>query len=613
MIKPEIEFFQEIKSESFTLLNLLAHRANKEPNKIGYKFLQRGETVSKITYLELELQAQVIAYSLQSLKLEGERVLLLYPSGLDFIKAFFGCLYAGLIAVPAYPPRASQHISRLLSITNDAKATIALTTSSILKSLESEINKHPELKSLQWLATDTLDNELAKEWTKPNITPKTLAFLQYTSGSTGKPKGVMVSHENLLHNLSLIYSCFAHSEQSQGVIWLPPYHDMGLIGGILQPLYGGFPVCLMAPMDFLQRPLRWLQAISQHQATTSGGPNFAYDLCLQKISPEERDQLDLSSWKVAFTGAETIRAKTLEQFAEYFAPCGFRKEAFYPCYGMAETTLIVTGGKVTDPPVICEIDGNSLEQNKVLPVQNPEHSKQLVGCGQNLPNQKTLIVNPETLIECLPEEVGEIWVSSSSVAQGYWEQPEETKKVFKAYLADKVQGPFLRTGDLGFIRDGELFVTGRIKDLIIIRGQNYYPQDIELAVEKSHPALRSNSGAAFSVEMKGQEKLIIVQEVERTYLRNLNINEIVSSIRQVVTKEFELQVYATVLVKPASIPKTSSGKIQRHRCREQFLQGTLSIVEDWCETPHGKVKFLHLQNEVDNLFKQLSNLNPTQK
>lgn len=589
------------------LVDLLSYRAQNQPEQTAYILLQDGEEAGKLTYQELDRQARAIAARLQNLDTTALCALLLYPAGLDYIAAFFGCLYAGVVAVPAYPPRRNQNMSRLQAIAASSRATVALTTTSLLSNMEG-YTQNPDLAHLHWVATDKISDDLVEAWQEPKLSSDTLAFLQYTSGSTGTPKGVMVSHGNLLQNLALIYNSFGHTSNSQGVIWLPPYHDMGLIGGVLQPLYGGFPVTIMAPVDFLQKPVRWLQAVSRYKATTSGGPNFAYDLCVRKIKPEQLASLDLSSWEVAFTGAEPISAETLSQFVATFEPCGFRREAFYPCYGMAETTLIVSGGVKSALPIVRSFDSAALEQNRVVPVaaDQQQGNRAIVGCGQSWTDQKVVIVDPESLIPCPDNKVGEIWVSGPSVAQGYWDRPEETVQAFQAYLADRSEGPFLRTGDLGFLQDEELFVTGRIKDVIIIRGQNHYPQDIELTVEKSHPALRSGCGAAFAVEVKGAERLVIVQEVERSYLRQLNVNEVVGNIRHAVAAEHSLQIYATVLVKTGSIPKTSSGKIQRHACRSGFLAGSLNVVEDWSENPQGKAKFMHLQAEVESMFQKLS-------
>ncbi|MBF2020491.1 MAG: fatty acyl-AMP ligase [Hydrococcus sp. C42_A2020_068] len=596
----------ELGCELSTFADLLAYRAQNQPNRTAYTFLHRGETeVGQLTYQELDRQARAIAARLQSVGAIGERALLLYQPGLEFVAAFMGCLYASVVAVPAYPPRRNQKLTRLQAILDNARAMVVLTTSTLLENIERRFAEDPQLATMQWLTTDNIPNELASDWQKPTISSNTIAFLQYTSGSTGTPKGVMVSHGNLLHNSVLIHKCFEHTPDSRGVIWLPPYHDMGLIGGVLQPLYGGFPVALMSPVDFLQQPLRWLQAISRYRGTTSGGPNFAYELACSKITPEQKASLDLSSWEVAFTGAEPVRAETIERFAATFEPCGFRKEAFYPCYGMAETTLIVSGGLKAATPVVQQVEGGALEQNRVIAARGEEGSRKLVGCGKSLVDGKIVIVDPKSLTLLPDNQVGEIWVASPSVAQGYWERPEETKATFNAYLADTGEGPFLRTGDLGFLQEGELFIAGRIKDAIIIRGQNHYPQDIELTVEKSHPALRPNCGAAFAVEVNGSERLVIVQEVKRSYLRKLNVKEVVESIRRAVTAEHNLQVYATVLVKTESIPKTSSGKIQRHACRAGFLAGTLNVVEDWSENPKSKVKFLQLQADVESILEKL--------
>ncbi|WP_199301018.1 fatty acyl-AMP ligase [Trichocoleus sp. FACHB-90] len=602
-----LDYSADIGHEFSTLVDLLDYRAKNQPDSTAYTFLQDGETEAvRLTYKELDRQARAIASQLQSLDAPGSRALLLYPPGLEFIAAFFGCLYASVVAVPAYPPRRNQNLSRLQAIASSCQATIALTTTSLSGSIEDRFTEDAEFGRLHWLATDNINSDQAQTWQKPGLSQSTLAFIQYTSGSTGTPKGVMITHGNLWHNSALIHQSFADTPNSQGVTWLPSYHDMGLIGGVLQPLYVGAPMVLMPAVAFMQRPFRWLEAISRYKATTSGGPNFAYDLCIRKITPEQRATLDLSSWEVAFTGAEPVRAETLEQFASTFADCGFRKEAFHPCYGMAETTLIVSGGLKKAPPIIRQVDGAALERNRVVAsVGKSESTRTIVGCGQTWLDQKILIVDPESLTPCPDTQIGEIWVSGPSVADGYWNRPEETEKTFHGYLADTKEGPFLRTGDLGFLQDGELFVTGRIKDVIIIRGQNHYPQDIELTVEKSHPALRPGCGAAFAVELKG-ERLVIVQEVERTYLRKLDVNEVVGAIRQAVAAEHALQIYATVLVKTGSIPKTSSGKIQRHACRSGFLSGSLNVIEDWSENPQGKSKFLNLQAEVESVLQKLS-------
>lgn len=563
-----------------TLVDLLRYRVISQANQTAYTFLVDGETEEvSITYQELEQRARSIAAHLQFLGISGERALLLYQPNLEFIAAFLGCLYAGVIAVPVYPPQRQQRMTLLQAIAASAQATIALTTIPILARIKQGFSEAPELANLHCIATDNIASNLAENWQAPTFFESTLAFLQYTSGSTGTPKGVMVSHGNLLHNERMIQIAFGHTEKTIVLGWLPFHHDMGLIGNVLQPLYLGRPCILMSPMAFMQKPFRWLQAISRYKATTSGGPNFAYDLCVRKITLEQQETFDLSSWEVAFNGAEPIRAETLERFAATFAPCGFRPQAFYPCYGMAETTLIVSGALKANLPILNTVQEEALEKNRVVSANKGEpRSRTLVGCGKTLEDQQIVIANPKTLNRCAVGEIGEIWVSGKSVAQGYWNRPEQTADTFHAYLADTKEGPFLRTGDLGFLQDGELYLTGRLKDLIIIRGRNYCPNDIELTVEQSNPSLRPTSSAAFVVEKDEEEQVVVIQEVERQFLRRLNINQVIIDIRKAVLQQHELRVHNVVLVKTCSIPKTSSGKIQRHACRDAFLNGKLNLV-----------------------------------
>ncbi|MBD2606574.1 non-ribosomal peptide synthetase [Scytonema hofmannii FACHB-248] len=570
--------FIEAARSCSTVVELLRKASSTQPNRDAFTFLLDGEIEAvTLTYQELDRRSRRIAAQLQASGLSGERALLLYPAGLDFLIAFFGCLYAGVVAVTAYPPRTQRNTPRIKAISTDAQTAIALTTTEILPTVQSLMTEKTDLESLQWLTTDNLAQGIEDSWQQPSIDRNTLAFLQYTSGSTGTPKGVMISHGNLLHNADTTYQFMEHSAESKFVTWLPMYHDMGLIGGILQPLYGGFPCIIMPPTSFLQRPYRWLQAISQYKGTTSGGPNFAYDLCVQKITPQQKATLDLSSWSVAFNGAEPIRHETLERFAAAFAECGFRKEAFYPCYGMAETTLMVSGVQKATSLIVKGLQKSALESNRVVESSvEDDNVYHFVSCGRVIPEQKVVIANPERLKSCQAGEIGEIWVSGLSVGQGYWNREEETEETFGAYLSDTREGPFLRTGDLGFLQDGELFITGRAKDLIIIRGRNLYPQDIELTAERSHPSLRTSASAAFTVLVNNEEKLVVVQELE--FRAKPNLEEVASAIRQAVTEEHEVQVYAVVLIKPGSIPKTSSGKIQRRATRAQYENGELNVV-----------------------------------
>ncbi|MBD2468780.1 condensation domain-containing protein [Nostoc sp. FACHB-145] len=562
-----------------TVVELLRYRSIEQANQEAFTFLHDGETpAGTLTYQELDRQSRAIASQLQALGLSGERALLLYPPAIDYLPAFFGCLYAGVVAVPAYPPRNQRNTPRILAILNDAQTAVILTTTAIKAQLQSLLSDKFNINSVHWLTTDNLTPGIEEAWQEPFINTDTLAFLQYTSGSTGTPKGVMLTHGNLLHNAEVTRQYMEHTSSSKFVTWLPVYHDMGLIGGVLQPLYGGFPCIMMPPAAFLQRPYRWLEVISRYGGTTSGAPNFAYELCIEKITPEQRATLDLSSWSVAFNGAEPIRYETLERFAATFAESGFRPEAFYPCYGMAEATLMVSGSVKSALVRNISLQKNALERNHVINVvANVDNSIKLVSCGRSVPQQQVVIANLETLTRCQDKEVGEIWVSGPSVGKGYWNRTEETQQTFHAFLQDTKEGPFLRTGDLGFIDNGEVFITGRAKDLIIIRGRNLYPQDIELCAERSHPGLRLGSSAAFAVEVEQEEKLVVVQELE--FRAKPNLAEVTDAIRQAVSQAFEVQVYAVVLIKPGSIPKTSSGKIQRRATKAEFLAGTLNIVQ----------------------------------
>lgn len=611
-------------STASTLVELLRERSAHQGSQLAYRFLQDGETeLGRLSYQDIDVQARAIAQQLQNRNAAGQRVLLVFPPGLDFITAFFGCLYAGAIAVPAYPPRRNQSLLRLQAIITSSAASFALTTSALLGSMahnfpkETSNNFPKELSqasqtsgflTLHWIATDAIDSGSAEDWHPLSPDPQDLAFIQYTSGSTGSPKGVMVSHRNIIHNSALINQAFSTTSESTGVSWLPPYHDMGLIGCILQPMYAGAPITLMPPLAFLQQPIRWLRAICDQRATTSGGPNFAYELCTHKVTPAQIETLDLSSWKVAFTGAEPIRADTLERFAKKFAPCGFRETAFHPCYGMAETTLIVSSSVPTTLPIVRSVETSSLKENKVrLSVDNAVETQPVVGCGRVLEGLEVAIVEPETLALCSKEQVGEIWVKGESVAKGYWNQPALTQKTFNAWLLDQGErkGPFLRTGDLGFLQAGELFVTGRIKDLMIVRGQNHYPQDVEATVENCQAALRPAAGAVFTVEVGGTEKVVVVQEVKRSYLRKLDVPSIIGDMRAAVTRQHGLQVYAIALIKTGSIPKTSSGKIQRHACKSQFSDAALNVVGSWSENPRLSAEFVRLNAEMNSLLKEL--------
>jgi 8-amino-7-oxononanoate synthase/acyl carrier protein len=563
-----------------TLIDRLRYWADRKPDEISFYYLVDGEQdEERYTYAELDRKARAIAAHLSGLGMRGERALLLYPPGLDFVAGFFGCLYAGAIAVPAFPPRRNRNMTRIQAISDDALAKVALSRHEVTDRVQGLLDEAPHLRQLDWIATDRLDDSLADSWQPRPIDPNTLAVLQYTSGSTGTPKGVMLSHASLIRNCEVITYSFEPSREGIGMSWLPTYHDMGLVGGVLNPVYLGRPSVLMSPMAFLQKPIRWLRAITRYRVTISGGPNFAYNLCVEKLTPEECEGLDLSTWDMAFNGAEPIRPRTIRQFTERFAPYGFHAEAHYPCYGMAETTLIVTGGRKADQPIIRAFDGARLDSHAAVEIDPHEPAaRELVGCGAALPGGEVVIVDADTFQPQPDGNVGEIWLRCSSMGLGYWNQPEDTERTFRATLADG-RGPFLRTGDLGFLSNEELFVTGRLKDMIIVRGVNRYPHDIEATVEVSSPLLRPGSAAAFAVDIAERERLVVVCEVERT--RNQNWDEAIDAVRRQVTQEHDLPPDAVILVRAGSIPKTSSGKIQRHACRDEFLGDSLAVVAQW--------------------------------
>ncbi len=569
----------------FTLVAALRHRAEVTPDRRALIFLRDGESDDlTVTYADLDRRARAHAARLQEAGAAGERVLLLLPPGLEYVAAFFGCLYAGAVAVPVYPPRlgraADRALPRLRAIVRDARPHAAITMTAGVAALA----ESSDFEGLTWIDVGAVEDAQAASWRAPAASAESLAFLQYTSGSTGWPKGVMVSHGNLLRNSALIQRAFGTSQNSVAVSWLPLYHDMGLIGYIIHPVVVGYPSVLMAPAEFLQKPYRWLQALSRYRGTISGGPDFAFDLCVRKVAPELRETLDLGSWSSAPNGAEPIRAETLERFAEYFAPCGFRRETFGPCYGLAEATLFVSGGPLGAPPVVLSLEKAALEEGRVVPCEGgAPGGRRLVGSGCTWPEAEIAIVDPKTRERCPEDRVGEIWVSGPGVAKGYWRHPEDTVDTFWAHIVGYPGRAYLRTGDLGFLCDGQLVITSRLKDLIIVDGRNHAPQDLELTAGQSHASLRPHGTAAFAVDLDGTgddrtgERIVLVCEVERQQ-SGADAGDVAAAIRRAIAEEHELAVHAVVLIKPGALPRTSSGKVQRRACREAFLAGKLAVV-----------------------------------
>ncbi|MEB3051363.1 type I polyketide synthase [Mycolicibacter sp. MYC123] len=573
-----------------TLVDLLTQRAEQRVDMPVFTFSRDGDEneTSQISYRELDLRARRIAANLQANGAAGERVLVLCPPGLDFLAGFFGCLYAGAIAIPVHPPMREHLVPRVESIIADVKPGYALTNAEIEPKIRPAIDALPGGQTLRWTIIDVdIADGTESAWVAPQIDGESIAMLQYTSGSTSAPKGVVLTHGNLVHNLMTISEAWgANTDMPHvvGVFWLPPYHDMGLIGGLLATMYVGGQSVLMPPTAFIKRPMRWLEAISRHRAMITAAPNFAFDLCVELSTPQERAALDLSNWSVALCGAEPVRTATLDGFAELFAESGFRPESFYPVYGLAEGTLLVSGGSDLPTPMVQHIDRVALGDNRVIdvPADDPNVAT-LVGCGKPRGGQRVIIVDPDTRLECAADRVGEIWVSGGSVAHGYWGAPELSAETFAATLADTGEGPFLRTGDLGFLHSGELFVTGRRKDLIIIRGTNHYPNDIELTVQNTNPALLRGRGAVFSIapEPGAAEQLVVVQEVDPSRLSGEQADEAMQVIRTAVTQNHSVRTHSVVLVQPLQLPTTSSGKIQRNACKKQYLDGELPIVAQW--------------------------------
>lgn len=563
------------------LVRVLQHWAKVRGDQPAFYFTD-AEDVAKdqcITFGQLDAAARNLAGYLQKQNATGQRVLLVYPPVIDFLIGFFGCLYAGATAVPAYPPRRNRKGQRIHGIAKDCQVHLALTNEYVRQQIEADDN-WVEWESISIIASDALAEDYSSHWKHPSISPDDLAVLQYTSGSTGQPKGVMLSHGNLVRNTELIVVAFQTRHDSIGVSWLPTYHDMGLVGGVLAPIFIGRPAVLMSPMSFLQKPIRWLQTIHRYRGTTCGGPNFAYQLCVDKITDEEMRGLDLSCWRTAFNGAEPVRASTLRQFTEKFGRIGFDPTAFLPCYGMAESTLIVTGGPQADPPVIVAFDAKQLDLGRVVVCESDSpNARQLVGSGAILPGEDVIIVDGESCKPVPADEIGEIWVRSPSVGLGYWEREEATQATFGALTSDGA-GPYLRTGDLGFLYDGQLFVAGRLKDMIIVRGVNRYPQDIEQTAEQSHEVMQSGLTAAFADHSADRERLVICAEVQKRS-EDTDWNEVIKAIRREVTLQHDLPPEAVVLVRFGTLPRTSSGKIQRHACRDLFSTGSLKIVAQW--------------------------------
>ena len=563
-----------------SLLDFLRARSAKHPNKTAFTFLVSDTETVSTTYGELEQRVERVARGLLRCARPGDRALLLFPSGIGFIEAFLGCLRAGVVAVPAYPPEPGMlksSLPRLRAIVEDCAPSVTLASSAICALRDTLLAELPLLGACAWACPDaaefsSLDQPLPAQ---PGHYP---AFLQYTSGSTSRPKGVVVSHENLIDNQRVIAQHGTLRPSDVCVGWLPLYHDMGLIGNVLQTIHTGMSCVWMSSARFLQRPARWLRAISEHAGTVSGSPNFAYELCASRISTEEMQGLDLSRWRVAFNGAEALRAGTLRRFSQRFASAGFRPSAFFLCYGLAESTLLVSGQ--LGEPVLKRVDRAAYQHGLIVAATADEASGlELVSSGAIDASARVEIVDPESRQPAAAERIGEIWLRSPSVARGYWGAVEASERTFKAKLADSEEGPFLRTGDLGFVENGQLFISGRLKDLIIVRGRKLHPEDIELSLERCDPALRPGAIAVFGYERSGEERIGVVAGVDLA--QAAAAPRAIAEIRKRITEHHHVQPHAIVLIRPGTFPRTSSGKVQRHACRDGFLNQQLQTVAEW--------------------------------
>lgn len=559
-----------------SLVDLLQYRVRTSCDELVFEFTTKNAESCTLTYGELDEQARSIAAHLQQTIGPGNRIALFFPPGLDFIPAFFGCLYAGLIPIPLPLPQLNRRINTWLPVIQDATPALALCTKAHEAELQELFEEHElDLKSL---GTDG-GFPVQETWNPLDISEETPAFLQYTSGSTGVPKGVLISHGNLLHNLAQIVRCFKIQEGvDRGCIWLPAYHDMGLIGGILTPIFARTFCLLISPKEMVQRPSWWLKLIADYQITISGGPGSAYEICSQRIQPKQLESLNLSSWRVAFVGAETIRAPILEKFSQTFEPARFQGQSFYPCYGLAESTLISAGGISGNVPSIRRFNKVCLSEGQAKLSQDSEDSISMVGCGSSIEGQTIKIVNPDTLRECDEGQVGEIWISGPSVVQHYWEKEKDSRMTLQAELTDFPGKKFLRTGDLGFFYKQELFISGRKKELIVIHGKNFSPPDLEQAIESLIPDSAISGCIAFSIEGQAGEELVVVAEVSRHALRRPDLSELKGQIRQVVASSFQLQTRQVLLVKPFSLPRTSSGKLRRLQTRTDFLDQSIQEI-----------------------------------
>ena len=532
-----------------TMRDLLNQSVQRRGDHLCYTFLLGAEVRSQWSYSDLHRAVAKVGAHLRKIEATGKRALLVYPQGPDFMAAFLACLCRNVVAIPVPAPETwnlLRTMPRLRAVAEDANAALVLTSRKIFNLASASGSSLWDFEGTPWIVTDELeesDSDLGSEL----IDAAAPAYFQYTSGSTSSPSGVVISHQSLMHHLGVLHESCGYGD-GVTVTWMPHFHDYGLVQGLLQPLFSGDPCYFMSPLSFLKRPAHWLGAITKYGGTHSQAPNFAYEHCIRRISPEERAGLSLASWKAAGNAAEPINPDVLEKFIETFEPCGFRRAASAPAYGLAEATLLVSSTPLNSGPRVLELDADSTADGRVVPIRSGGAGRKVVSCGELVVDTKVAIVDPERLIRRRADEIGEIWVCSPGVASGYWNQPAQSQEIFNAYLRDTGEGPWLRTGDLGFLKDGGLFISGRLKDMIVIRGANFAPQDIEWVSQKCHPAVESGESAAFPLTIDGEERLGIVQELNRKeHPANIDFEKITAKIREQISLEFDIRAHAVAL------------------------------------------------------------------
>ncbi|MBB5361188.1 AMP-binding protein [Deinococcus humi] len=544
-------------------------RAQTTPEH-GLIYLTDGETQEvQLSHQALHEQARLLAAQLQQRFNPGDRAILLFGEGIDIIPAFFGVLYAGLVAVPLIPPRPGQPSDDLVSLMTDAQPSVLLTTTGFGHYLKPMLEASGVAGALPMVFTDAPSGNVS-DWSPPAITGESLAALLYTSGSTSLPRGVMMTHGHILRRLGGLADLMAAIDTSGATVnWLPLQHLMGLFGSVLQPMYMEIQAVVLPTSKVIERPVRWLQAMTRFRAGSSGAPNFAFQMCVDRIEPQDRQDLDLSAWKIAVLSTEAIRIETLDQFAQTYAPFGFQRSAYYTSYGLSESIGTFDVQPQTPKPITLRVDAEALEQGQVR-VTTSGSGRVLVGCGQTVPGQQIVIVDPDTCRPCGDDQIGEIWIRGPQVADGYWHQPEATALTFQAQLSGG-EGPYLRSGDLGFFHERELYVAGRLKEMLIVRGKNLYAVDLERTAETAHSALLPASSAAFSIPVDGEEQLVLVHEV-RPDQAGLDVEQVASAVRRLIGERYLLPVHSVVLVEAGSIPRTETGKIRRLHARTLFLR-----------------------------------------